>query len=319
MSFPRWTTSDAEFRFVLEPAPEAPSSYRIASFPTGNVLLVDGARPENQSRILAYPENVTDLERGHAAFELTLVERLEGVPVTAQEQNGGLPTVHQLPQLRRLDQELPASFPADHAPVLERQILPFFVVTDPCLARYRQVEESPYYTLEHRRRWDKTLDRQFDGRTERKTTETVVVGMTQLDASSFRSTFNWSVETTLDAKYSGPLWSGSASVTAKVGQEMETTRQQSTERSTNRTRSEEVTYPALGAPYRIVAWVPVDVYQLCRNDEPHPIQVWTVRTEGEDVTMFFSEKARAQSDKRTEKAAAKAAGHSRRSTAAARA
>lgn len=283
---------DLEFRFVLEPVPATTSSCKLVCYFSGNPLLIDCAKPDNGQRILAYPDvKIGDIANlGHVEFELTKVGSAKRIPAEYEEKSRGSGAVRQLPQLASLDQYLPPSFPDRHdAPVIDHEILPFLMINDPGLAPYRQIEVSPYYTLRHYQRWDKVLDRQFDGQTKRETTETIVVGMTQLDAYSFKSTFKWSAEATAQAGYKAGGFSGSLKLTAKIEKDVENTREQSTERRESRTRTEEVTYPNLRFPYRIVTWVPADVYELCRTDEQQIICTWTVTREGEDVTYFFPE------------------------------
>jgi hypothetical protein len=283
---------DLEFRFVLEAAPDTASTYKLVSYLSGNPLLIDGARPDNGLRILAVPDakpgDMANL--GHGEFELTKVGEAGHVPAEPEDEGAGAGAVRLLPRLTSLDQYLPPSFPdTDAAAVPGQEILPFFAVSDPGLAPYRQIQVSPYYTLKLHRRWDKVLDRQFDGQTKRETTETIVVGMTRLDANSYRSTFKMSAEATAQAGYKAGGFSGSFKLTTKIEQEVENTREQSTERRESRTRTEEVTYPDLRYPYRVVTWVPADVYQLCRMDERQPVDRWTITRDGEDVTLIFPE------------------------------
>lgn len=283
---------DLEFRFVLEPVPATPSSYKLVCYYSGNPLLIDCAKPDNGQRILAYPDvKIGDMiNLGHVVFDLTKVGSAKCIPAEYEEKSGESGAVRQLPHLASLDQYLPPSFPErQNAVVIEHESLPFLVINDPGLASYRQIEVSPYYTLKHYQRWDKVLDRQFDGYTKRETTETIVVGMTQLDAYSFKSTFKWSAETTAQAGYKAGGFSGSFKLTAKIEKDVENTREQSTERKESRTRTEEVSYPDLRFPYRVVTWVPADVYELCRTDQQQAISSWTVTREGEDVTQFFPE------------------------------
>lgn len=285
---------DAEFRFVLEPVPDRQSSCRILCYSSGYPLLVAYAKPDNGLKISTDPDAVpeTMANLGLAEFELTQVGMTEFNPAVAEEPGEEPGTIRrQLPKLTSLDQDLPRSFPDRlDALVVEQEVLPFFAIKDPGLAPYRQVEASPFYTLRHWQQWHKVIDHQFDGQTERETTETVAVGMTQLDASSFKSTFNWSVETTAQAGFEAGPWSASLQITAKIASEIEKTTQQSTEHRIDRTQTNEVTYPSLHFPYRIVTWVPADVYELCRTNEQRPINTWTVAREGEDVTNIFPEK-----------------------------
>lgn len=284
---------DAEFRFVAEPVPDRQSAYRLLCYPSGYPLLVQSAKPDNGLMILTDPDTGPEITAnlGHAEFELTNVGALEFTPTVAEEAGEGSGAIHrQLPKLTSLDQDLPRSFPDRHyVRVVEQEVLPFFAIKDPGLTPYRQVEVSPYYTLRHWQQWNKVIDRQFDGQTERATTETVAVGMTQFDASSFKSTFNWSVETTAQAGYEGGPWSASLQITARIASEIEKTTQQSTERRVDRTQTNEITYPSLHVPYRIVTWVAADAYELCRTNEQQPINTWTVTREGEDVTNIFPE------------------------------
>lgn len=294
---------DAQFRFVLEPAGDGPESmmYSMISYFSGFQVGVSphpkAAPTTNGLGICAFADPQDVDAKGLATFELQPVPAHTGSADvlraakpprgTAVEPGAGQVSVHQLPKLEALDQELPVSFPErSTASIAASQMIPFFMVDDPGLAQYRQLQESPYYTLRHWQRWDKVLDRQFDGVSERETTETLVVGMTQFDAASFRETFKWSVEVQAKAGYKAGGFSASLSVTSKVEKAVEETRQQSTERVENRTRSELVRYPSLGHAYRVVTWVPVDVYDLARTDERRPLSTWTVTREGEDVTLI---------------------------------
>lgn len=283
---------DLEFRFVLEPVHEDLSGYKLTCFASGNPLVVEKGDVNNGARILAYPDVlITDrVNFGHTEFEVTEVKSEILRPAERNDDDQQSMIAREVPALRSLDQYLPSSFPDNyHTRVIEHETVAFFMINDPGLAPYRQIEVSPYYTLRHYQRWDKLLDRQFDGRTRRETTETTVVGMTQLDASSFKSTFKFSLETTAQAGYKAGGFSGSLKLTAKIERTVDETRERNTERSESRTRTEKVNYPDLGSPYRIVTWAPVDVYELCRTDTSHPISAWTVTREGEDVTDFFAD------------------------------
>ena len=160
------------------------------------------------------------------------------------------------------------------------------MVNDPGMAPYRQVEKSPYYRMTRSLRWEKLRDRLLDGLTTRKSTETITVGMTQVDAASVASTFSWSVEVSAEAGYSGALFSASMSVTTKMAGEVARTRQHSAEHRTDRTFAEEITYPTCDSEYRIVTWAAADVYELRRTDE-HRIHEWSMIREGEEATDLF--------------------------------
>lgn len=277
---------DKEFRFIVEPVTSDAegSSYRLVSAVSGHLLIVDGANPSNGQSIRAFPEAAIPVARNNHIFEL--VEVATGfAPPEHEPQN--IDTARDLPRLKELDGYLPESVPErKNAIVLERAYVPFFAVNDPALARYRQVELSSYYTIEHWLRWDKVHDRLLDGQTKRVTTEVTTVGMTQSDASTVRDTFNWSVETTVEASYRGVAWGGSAKLSAKIGGEVERTSQHSTESRTDRSITEEITYPELGHPYRIVTWVPADVFELCTSDG-RIVHTWSVTREQEVAVNCF--------------------------------
>jgi hypothetical protein len=296
---------DEEFRFVLEPVEDAPHTCRLLSYASGAALIVHPARPDIKLPIMVnrdVPSTVAvggtvadeELDKlGHATFRLEYLQRLvdpEQRAIALEQRDAGSGAAGRPPRLASLNQVLPLSFPeSSRAPVMEQQTLPFFMINDPDLVYFRQIEVTPFYTLKHRQRWDMVLDRQFDGKAERETTETVVVGITNFDASSFSSTFKWSVETESEAGYEGGGFSASLKVTARIEKAVEQARQRSSEHREDRTTSETVRYPKLGYPYRIVTWVPADVYELYRTDEPEPVIAWTVRREGQNVTSIFPE------------------------------
>ncbi|MCU0300147.1 MAG: hypothetical protein MUF35_00900 [Candidatus Nanopelagicales bacterium] len=277
---------DRDHRFVLEPAGADGTSVRFVSCLNGNLLVVDQAKPDNQLRILAYPEAAIPVERQHHLFDLLPVDAT--VPMPPADETLPPDELRSVPHLSSLDQELPKSVPTrGRARVLDRAHLPFFAVNDPVLPPYRQVTLSPYYTVAHWLRWDRVRDRLLDGVTQRVTTEVSTVGMTQVDAYSVRTTFHWSVEASVEAGYKGVAWSGSARVSTQLGGEVEKTRQHSGEERVDRSVTEEITYPALGRPYRVVRWVPVDVYELLATDG-RVVTTWSVTREQEEATDVFT-------------------------------
>jgi hypothetical protein len=287
---------DKEFRFVLEPVtPDADcSSYRLVSAASGHLLMVHEAKPTDGQSIRAYAEATIPLDRKAHIFELVEVATGVGPP---QDEPQKVPTGRDLPKLGDLDTYLPDTLPErEDAVVLERAFVPFFAVNDPALARYRQVEVSPYYTINRWQRWRKVHDRLLDGQTKRTTTEFTTVGMTQTDASTVRSTFNWSVDATVEASYRGVAWGGSAKLSSKIGGEVEKTSQHSTESRVDRSITEEITYPDLGRPYRIVTWVPVDVFDLCTSDG-RIVHSWSATREQEMAVDCFPPQATAQPTK----------------------
>lgn len=287
---------DKEFRFVLEPATTDAecSSYRLVSAASGHLLMVHEAKPTDGQSIRAYAEAAIPLDRKAHIFELTPVATGFGPP---QDEPQTVRAGRDLPRLQALDTYLAESLPArDDAVVLERAFVPFFAVNDPALARYRQVGLSPYYTINRWLRWQKVHDRLLDGQTKRVTTEVTTVGMTQTDASTVRSTFNWSVEATVEASYRGVAWGGSAKLSAKIGGEVEKTAQHSTESRVDRSITEEITYPELGRPYRIVTWVPADVFELCTSDG-RIVHSWSATREQEMAVDCFPPQATAQPTK----------------------
>ena len=288
---------DKEFRFVLEPVTTDPgcSSYRLVSAASGHLLTVHEGKPTDGQSIRAYAEATIPLDRKAHIFEIVEVATGFGPP---QDELQEIRAGRDLPRLDDLDTYLPESLPdRDDAVVVERAVVPFFAVNDPVLARYRQVELSPYYTINRWLRWTKVHDRLLDGQTKRVTTELTTVGMTQSDASTVRSTFNWSVEASVEASYRGVAWGGSARLSSKIGGEVEKTSQHSTESRLDRSITEEITYPDLGHPYRIVTWVPVDVFDLCASGG-RIVHSWSATREHEMAVDCFPPQATAQPPKR---------------------
>ena len=109
--------------------------------------------------------------------------------------------------------------------------------------------------------------------------------MTQFEAPVVSRTFHWEVE----ASYNGGAWSGSAKMSSRIGGEVTRTNQHSGESRTDRTTTEEVVYPELSRPYRVVTWMPADVYELCRVGEQEPMLTWSVNREHEQVARFIAE------------------------------
>lgn len=281
---------DKQFRFIVEPVTSdaESSSYRLVSADSGHVLVVDSADPSDGRGIRAFPEAAVSVTKKNHIFELLEVAKGFAPPQDEPPEAG---TERDLPHLKELDGYLPESAPErDDATVLDRAFVPFFAINDPVLARYRQVELSPYYTVEHWLRWDKAHDRLLDGQTTRVTTEVTTVGMSQSDASTVRNTFNWSVEATIEASYKGLAWGGAAKLSSTIGGEVEKTSQHSTESRTDRSLTEEITYPALGHPYRIVTWVPADVFEL-RARDGRTVHSWSVTRDQEVAVDCFPPQA----------------------------
>jgi hypothetical protein len=281
---------DKQFRFIVEPVTSdaESSSYRLVSADSGHVLVVDRADPSDGRGIRAFPEAAVSVTKKNHIFELLEVAKGFAPPQDEPPEAG---TERDLPHLKELDGYLPESAPErDDATVLDRAFVPFFAINDPVLARYRQVEVSPNYTVEHWLRWDKAHDRLLDGQTTRVTTEVTTVGMSQSDASTVRNTFNWSVEATIEASYKGLAWGGAAKLSSTIGGEVEKTSQHSTESRTDRSLTEEITYPALGHPYRIVTWVPADVFEL-RARDGRTVHSWSVTRDQEVAVDCFPPQA----------------------------
>lgn len=272
--------SDAEYRFIVSQVNGSTgSTFRIKSYPNGNRLLVDNADPKNGKGIFSYAELPEELK--HDQFELEWVE--DGLAPEQREDGGALYSTRGFPRVKSLDDEVGLS---TEARLLAEEVVPFLSVNDPGLTPYRQVECSPFYTLRHSLRWDKTRDRLLDGLTKHESQETTTVGMTQMDAASVSSTFSWEVEVTAEAGYEGPGFSASMSVSSKLAGEVAKTRQHSTEKRTDRSFTETITYPGLGHEYRVVTWAVVDVYELCRADK-QTIFRWSATREGEEATHLF--------------------------------
>lgn len=291
---------DKDYRFILEPVepdqtdPKKQGSYRLVSAASGHVLLVDGAIPKNGQAIRAFPEAGIPIERKHHIFEFTPITT-EFVAPPAGEPVREESATRRPPRLTALDQYLPDSVSNGNDVVLDRAIVPFFAVNDPVLACYRQVELSPYYTIEQSLRWDKVSDRTLDGHTTRETQLNTTVGMTQFDASTVRNAFHWSVEASVEASYNGAAWSGSATLSTTIGGEVEKTNQHSAESRVDRSTTETITYPALGHPYRIVTWMPVDVFEI-RAHDGRVVHEWSVPKEHEEAIEFLPESQTAADD-----------------------
>jgi hypothetical protein len=291
---------DKAYRFILEPVgpeksdPQERRLYRLVSAASGHVLLVDGAIPKNGQAIRAFAEAGIPIERKHHIFEFTPVTT-EFIAPPPDEPAREESVTRRPPRLTALDQYLPDSVSNGDGVVLDRATVPFFAVNDPALASYRQVELSPYYTIEQSSRWDKLSDRTLDGQTTRETQLTTTVGMTQFDASTVRNAFNWSVEASVEASYNGAAWSGSATLSTTIGGEVEKTNQHSTESRVDRSTTETITYPALGHPYRIVTWMPVDVFEI-RAHDGRVVHTWSIRKEQEEAIDFLPESHTDESD-----------------------
>jgi hypothetical protein len=168
----------------------------------------------------------------------------------------------------------------------EVEVLPFFTVVDPSFPANRQVQVSPYYTLRLSTLWSKVFDRQLDGIVKRETEETTETGLTTVDAQSVMSTFSWSVSAEASAGYKGGGFSASMKLTSKLAGETKRTSETSEEHRQQHQLVESVVYPAIGRPYRLVTWRPVDRYELCRRDGS-VVQTWDViRTEQEVIDVF---------------------------------
>lgn len=268
--------TDPGAQWVLEPIGD---EFRIMSLLTGLYLApkdfktTDGTGLALVTAVLR--PGVDDRVR---RFRLSAVDTLMGKlpePATSKETR--------FAKLKGLDTDLPDRT----APALrEVEVLPFFVVVDPSYPPNRQVQVSPYYTLRLSTLWSKVFDRQLDGIVERETEETTETGLTTIDAQSVMSTFSWSVSAEASAGYKGMGFSASMKLTTKLAGETKRTSEASAEHREQHQFVESILYPAIGHPYRLVSWRPVDRYELCRKDGSL-VQSWdVVRTEQEVIDVF---------------------------------
>ena len=80
------------------------------------------------------------------------------------------------------------------------------------------------------------------------------------------STFSWPVAAEASAGYKGMGFSASMTLTTKLAGETKRTSQASAEHREQHPFVESILYPAIGHPYRLVSWRPVDRYELCHKD-----------------------------------------------------
>jgi hypothetical protein len=255
-------------------------TFRIVSQLTGNYVTEKDARTANGTPVVCMgtlgkvPENDT-----FRRFRLKLVEQVQQdrVPVVSDVAHGRPPT------LDDLTTDLPSS---TEAAVREVDVLPFFAVADPMYPRWRQVEVSPFYTLSLATLWRKELDRQLDGIVERETVEATQAGLTSFDAESVESTLSWAVSAEAEAGFKKFGFSARMKVATKLAGETKKTTQSSEERTQARAFTETILYPAIGTPYRLAKWLPIDRYELRRKDGTL-VATWdAVRTEGQVIDVF---------------------------------
>jgi hypothetical protein len=134
--------------------------------------------------------------------------------------------------------------------------------------------------------WAKVFDRQLDGIVERETEETAETGLTRMAADSVRATFSQSISATAAVGYKGYGFSASVSVTGKLSAESERTSQQSQTASQAHMFTETILYPAVGKPYRLAKWRPIDRYELKRIDGSLVASWDAMRTEEEVIDVF---------------------------------
>ena len=268
--------SDQAAEFVFEPVD---GEYRIVSQLTGRYLAPRGFKTANGTELVlvdpVLPSGTDDRVR---RFRLTQVAGLMGkVPEPAD--NPGA----RFARLKSLDTDLPDQT----SPVLrEIEVVPFLAVNDPVYPVHRQVQVSPYYTLQMSTLWSKLLDRQLDGIVERETEESSETGLTTLDAESVMSTFSWSVSAEASVGYNKFGFSGSLKLASKLAGETKRTTHSSSEHREQHVFTETIHYPAIGRPYRLVRWRPVDRYELRRKDGSL-VHSWdVVRTEQEVIDVF---------------------------------
>ncbi len=264
-------------QFVFEPTGDA--TFAISSQLLGTYLAAKDQKTANGTPLVSVPAiEAHETAKTHKEFRLTRVARLMGT-IPAPVAKAG----RRFPQLKNLHTELPL----DTEPLLrEIETVPFFAINDPVYPPYRQVAVSPYYTVSRSTLWSKVFDRQLDGIVERETVDTAETGLSQMAATSVRSTFSKSISTTAKAGYSGFGVSASVSVTGKLAMESERTSQMSTEARQAHMFTETILYPAVGKPYRLAKWRPVDRYELKRKDGSLVASWDAVRTEEEVIDVF---------------------------------
>ena len=240
-------------QWLFEPD-ETGAMFRIANQLTGHYLAAWDAQTANDTKLSA-PESI--IEKGKndqfRLFRLQHVTTLMGdlpKPITKAGPR--------IPQLKNLHTDLPAQT----EPVLrEIEAMPFLAINDPIYPPHRQVDISPYYTLALSTLWRKVFDRQLDGIVERETEEITETGLTTLDAQTVASTFSWSVSTEAQVGYKGFGFNASLKVAAKLAGETQKTTQATSERRQGHMFTETILYPAIGKPYRLAKWRPVDRYE----------------------------------------------------------
>lgn len=281
-------------QFVLKPVEGLEDCFSIASQYAGTYLVVDTTPPKNKpafdptrnrNPIRAY--NETALPEANAGdvtqmyFTIELVGAGVPMPKLASDADGD--TRDQLKRINSMSDALPRS---TELVLLDFDVVPFFWISDPVYPPHRQVEVTPFYTLRRSRLWHKMYDRELDGVVERASTETMRIGMTTVDAQSFRAAFGFSLETKAEAGGSFLGIGASASVAMRLETEVEMTMQRETTREFERTTEDRITYPSIGHPYRIARWRPIDRYDLCRADDD-VLYTWNVVQEGEEVIDVF--------------------------------
>lgn len=263
-------------QFVFEEVGDG--AFTISNLQTGTYLGIEKGVTDNGVPIVAVPAMGETPTEAITTWRLTLVKsmlgRLPSPAVTAGPR---------VPQLKNLQTDLPD---ATETRLRQLDLLPFFMISDPIYPLHLQVEASPYYTLRLLTMWRRVYDRQLDGIVERETTQSTETGLSTLDAHSVASTFSWSVEAEAKVGYKGWGVSASMQVSSKLAGETSRAAQSSEERHQTQRFTETILYPAVGYPYRLVKWHPIDRYELRRKDGSL-VAAWdSVRPEEEIIDVY---------------------------------
>ena len=266
-------------QFVFERT-EDRGVFMIANQSTGTYLSIKDTKTANGTPLIALPaiQAAQGTDEAPRRFRMDLMTSLMGKVPTLSTKTGP-----RFPRLANLDIDLPGSTPAQ---LREVDVIPFFAINDAVYPRHRQVEASPYYTLSLSTMWRKVNDRQVDGIVERETVETTETGLTTIDAQSVASTFGWSVALEAQAGVKKFGFSASLKVASKLAGETRKTAESTAQHNEAHTFTETILYPAIGEPYRLVTWRPVDRYELRRKDGSL-VESWdALRPEEEAIDVF---------------------------------
>lgn len=263
-------------QWVFEPVDD---TFRIVNQLTGNYITVQDAKAVANTTPVVCRGTLDRVPEDDAfrRFRLELVESVK------QELPAVSDTAQRPPPLLNIRTDLPTS---TEAIIRDVDVLPFFAVSDPMYPRWRQVEVSPFYTLSRATLWKNVFDRQLDGIVERETVETTQTGLTSFDAQSVESTLSWAVSAEAEVGYKSFGFSARMKVAAKLAGETKKTTQSSKERTEAHSLTETTLYPAIGKPYRLAKWFPIDRYELRRMDRSLVASWDAVRAEGQVIDVF---------------------------------